>query len=499
MDWREFFQARKEHTVKLLAVDKKNEEPGYPFDDPEYPHAGIIDEKIDSTMRMRWKNSKPEELVSADPLAESGCGWPVVWDAAVGLPASKMRGNTAYLLKNLPVPRHINDTWQNKTMIDLSHIGRVTPESEYRRPKGDWLLDLVLDPKGWKLLELAHMLAHKAEDEELLARRPRPYTYGQNCSMFHLFLFKVFMCRKFGLPIDVQMSGDDPNTNDMFDRYRIMASVGTQLRNPVLKVAANGKACMEPGVPVCVVCGSVHIEPTPHAAATGSDRWLEMNRWSCEPTITTFAGWELVDVVTHAPLLVDGKYSKTKFYALTPPALQESDKFHFYIECAEEKYGKCVADNSRYWLVDDYIDSEDFKKALLESPPLPCKRCFQLNMQSDGSPMKPKVEKPDKPAKKGETPTVAQQEWAEWEAKMEKILGLVETATRFMELREQGALDARRTRKARKHAYSKRVNNLRRAKFLAGRVKKLRDGGYLSKAEELEEEIRKLGDAKGSV
>ena len=491
-DWQGFFQKRKEQALRLLEVGGENEDPMYPFDSSEYIYADVLDEYLDSSMRRMLMNSNPADIVTDNPFEQSKhAAWPSVWDAAVGLPASKMRGDKVYTIKTLPIPRHINDTWQNKTMIDLSHIGRVTPESEYRRPSGNWILDLVSDTNGWKLMELAHMLAHKAEDEDALSRRPRPYSYGQNCSLFHSMLFKVFMCRKFNKPIDVEMSSDDPDTQDMFDRFKIISTVGTELRNPVLRISADGRDCIKPGSAICVVCGSVHIEPTPHAAATGTDRWLEMNRWSCEPTITAFAGWELVDVVMHAPLTYRGRAGGSCDYTLTPPALQEASTFENYLACAADNVGDCVADNKRYWLVDEYIQTKRFEEDLLKSPPLPCKRCFKLNMQSDGSPMRPKSERPERKSK-GQ-PTEAQREWDEWDARMEKIFGIVETATRFMELRENGALKARTARKTRKRAYNKRVNNLRRARYLAGRVKKLRQNGYMQAADELEDKIKQLG------
>ena len=490
----EFMQNRREQAASLLGnPDPDSDAPSFPFEEPDYAYADRIDESISISTRKAWRNVDAKDIVTDSPAKESKYveGWPSVWDACIGIPAVKMRGNHVYLPKNLPVVRTINDTWQNKTMVDLSRIGRVTPESEYRRPSGPWLLDYVSDDNGWKLLELAHMLAHRAEDLEALSKRTRPYTYGQNSSLFHLFVFKVFMCRLFGRPIDVDMSSDDDNTQDMFDKLGIVASVSSKLRDPMLKIPVVGKGCLVPGKDICVVAGSVHIEPTPHAAATGTNRWLEMNRWSCEPTITAFAGWELVDVVTHAPLMNQSPGGK-QYYALQPCALQSSDTFEHYLASAEESRGKCTPDNKRYWLVDDYLSSKEFSVVLLESPTLPCKRCFQLNMVSDGSPMKPKSEKPDKKAKKGESMTEAQIEWAEWDAQMNKIFGICEKAARFMDLREQGALNATKNRRSRKRAYNKKVNNLKRAHYLAGRVEKLKKDGYMQKAESLEEVIRIL-------
>lgn len=490
-DWRSFFDDRRRSLATLLVPDKDSLDPYFPFDCTEYPYSEVLDDHVGTSTRVSWRGMPAYDLLSGDPFKESQSGWPSVWDAAVGIPAVTIRGRSTYHTNNVPVPRNINDTWQNRTMIDLSRIGRATPESEYRRPVGDWLLDVVTHRNGWRLLELAHMLAHVAEDTELLSRRERPYTYGQNCSLFHMFLFKAFMCLKFGLPIDVRMDGDDPDTNDMFDRYGIVASISTKLREPMILVPSIGRGCLRPGRDICVVSGTVHIEPTPHSAATGSGKWLEMNRWSCEPTITAFAGWELADFVVHSPLVVQNGQT-VPAYALPAQAMLKSDDFHYFLECAESSRGKCVPDGDRYRLVDEYLESDDFRSALLSSPPLPCKRCFMLNMQSAGSPSRPRCERPNRRHSKDETPSESEREWIEWNEKMDKIFKTVEKATRFMELRDSGALAARKARKTRKSAYSKKVNGLRRARFLAGRVKKLRVAGYIEKADELERKIEEL-------
>lgn len=405
-----------------------------------------------------------------------------------------MRGNAYVSQRSVPVPRAINDAWQNGTYMDLGRIGRTSPEGEYRRPSGEWILDVVSDPRGWWILELAHMLAHRAEDASELARKPVPYVYGQNATLFQAMLFKVFMCRKFGIPLDVDPGAQDGA--DPFDRYGIHISVSPSLRSPLLRVPADGKGCLRPGE-VCVVCGSIHIEPTPHAMATGSDRWLAMNRWSCHPTIASFVGWELVDVVTHAPLLSSG-WSKPE-YVLPPMALQGAPSFVHLLECAYAHHGKVEPDGKRLWLVDDYLASDAFLRDLASSPPLPCKRCLKLNMESDGSPSRPRSERPDKAVSEGSVSTQAQREWLDWDNAMNKVYGIVEKATKYMEIRELGAGKAVRFRKTRKSAYSKKVNSLRRISYLEGRARKLRLDGFIAKAEEIENKITEIRDGLEGV
>lgn len=490
MPWNEFMLKRKLQAEKLLEPDSSNPDPWYPFDSPEYTYAADIADAVDSETRRLWLASEHGRLIPEDPFEiDSRTGLPAVWSAVLGIPASKMRGSSFVTNKNVPTVRTINDAWQNDTYVNLNRIGRTSPEGEYRRPSGSWILDVVSDPKGWWLLELAHMLAHKVEDAAELAKKPVPYTYGQNATAFQTMLFKLFLCKKFGIPTDVEPGIDDGT--DPFAKYGIYPVVSTNLRNPLMRVPADGKWCLKPGT-VCVVNGSIHIEPTPYAMASGSDKWLAMNRWSCNPTIVSFVGWELVDVVTHAPLLSNGWSSPE--YVLTPMSLQEAPSFDEFLECAYAHFGKTEPDGKRLWLVDDYLDSDKFMVDLAASPPLPCKRCLKLNMESEGSPSRPKSEKPDKIVTENTVMTQAQREWLDWDNNMNKVFRIVEKATKYMEIRELGAGKAVRFRKTRKHAYSKKVNSLRRMSYLSRKAEKLRKNGYMTKAEELENKIKEIKD-----
>ena len=491
MTYDEFMALRREQAIAALQPDPESPDPGFPFDSPDYPWTGVVDEHLGASTARRLSRMSPDELVRIDPYETSEMsGWPGVWDSAIGIPASRIRATPASS-KSIPAFRAINDAWQNRTYQDLGNIGRTTVDGEYRRPSGEWILDAVTDRRGWWLLELAHMLAHRAEDASELARRPLPYDYGRNGELFQTMLFRAFLCRKFGLPLDTRPGEPCDDSMDPFSRYGIVPFVSSSYRNPVLRVPANGRGCLEPGKAVCVVCGSERIEPTPHSIATGSDTWLAMNRWSCLPTIVSFVGWELVDVVTHAPLVAN-PWSGSSDYAMAPMTLQEAPSFVHLLECAARARGSCEPDFDRYWPVDEYLESDRFQKDLSESPPLPCKRCLKLNMESDGSPERPRSKRPDKPAKDGDPMTPEQREWFEWDAKMNKVYQVVEKATKYMEIRELGAEKAVRARKSRKSAYSKKVNTLRRTEFLRRKAEKLRKNGFISKAEEIETKIGEL-------
>lgn len=489
MNWREFFEARRLQTVEALRPDPESRDPGYPFDDPGYAYADALSEAVGYGTQKAWAASTTEELVAADPFETNpDTGLPRVWDAVLGAPAAAIRKGQYAHAGAVPAFRAINDDWQG-TAVDLSRIGRVSPDGEYRRPSGDWILDVVTDPKGWWLLELAHMLAHRAEDASELARRPLPYMYGQTASLFQTMLFRVFLSRKFGLPLDTYPGGPDPADHDPFERYGILCSVSSKTRNPAMLVPSDGPGCPKPGS-LCVVEGAVRIEPTPYAMAAGTDRWIALNRWSCSPTTVAFVGWELVDVVTHAPLLPHGSHAPD--YVMQPMALQCASSFRHFLDGAAEHFGGIRPDNDRTWLVDDYLASDRFMEDLKSSPPLPCKRCLKLNMQSDGSPERPQSERPLKAVKKDAPATVEQREWAEWDAGMNRVYGIVEKAVTYMEVRELGAKRAVAFRKARKHAYSRKVNNLRSAAYLSRRAEKLRRDGFIAKAEELEKKAAEL-------
>lgn len=488
--WREFFERRKAQAVELIRPDPSNKDPWYPFDSAGYTWSSAIEDAVDSSTRLAWRNSTVSDLIPVNPFEiDERTSLPSVWSAVLGIPASTLQSSPVSSAKTLSSPRAINDTWQNETFPDLGRIGRSSPDGEFKRPNGRWILDLVSNEHGWWLLEMAHMLAHKTEDSAAVARTPLPYTYGQTATLFQSMLFKIMLCDKFDLPIDTEPGSCDPDQLDPFSRYGIVPAVSTPLRNPVLRVPVNGRSSLAPGT-ICVVLGSVHIEPTPHAIAAGVDKWFAMNRWSCQPTITSFVGWELVDVVTHSPLLSSGKHDND--YAMLPMSLQSAESFKFFIDCAKESRGDCRPDNARFWLVRDYLTSDKFMHDLESAPTLPCKRCLRLNMDSDGSPARPRCERPDKAPKKGAVLTREQQEWKEWDDTMSKVFAVVEKATKYMEIRELGAGSAARLRRARKHAYSSKVNALRSKAYLERRAAKLRAEGYITKAEELENKVKEI-------
>lgn len=473
-------------------IDPDSENPYYPFNTAKYEKSS--DKKINLSSD-EWmgicETCRSKCTVVDNPYEKSKFrDGLAIWDTAIGLPALRCRGNSVYTMKNVPGTRNVNTEWTENTLPSLNRVGRISEGGDFIRPSGNHIFDLMSSEYGWKMLECAHMLAHKAGDVVEASKSKSPYVYGSLNKLLVTYLFKLSVCMEYGMPIDIDMSDDDKDTNDMFDRYGIIPSVSTQLRAPSLSIECATSNMLIPDKSVCVLVGGVHIEPHPYSVTMNKDKWLEINKWSCAPTIVVDAGWELVDVISHMPLAssnpMNGKLPIC--YSMPTVSLNGMNLFDKFLECAKSERGECKADNIRYWNVIDYLDSEKFYSDLMASPVWPCNKCIRMNMKSEGSPMRPRSDRPDKKLTKETALSESEKEWLEWDEKMEKIIGCVEKATVFYEGRILGSTKAKKIRKTRMKNYRKKIKLLKRLDVLCGKIEKKIKDGRITEATILQEE-----------
>ena len=167
---------------------------------------------------------------------------------------------------------------------------------------------------------------------------------------------------------------------------------------------------------------------------------MEVNRWSCSPTMVSIAGWELADVVMRQqPSAVDA-WSQPEF-VVAAPALMPWDSLPAYIEAAKAARGEAVADNVRYWHVMDWLESKAMRELVASSPPIPCRECLRLNMRAEGAPGRPQSRPPkEKPNRKSQYLTREEREWLDWDERIDQAASL--------EKRAQAALRGGRPTKA---------------------------------------------------
>ena len=446
----------------------------FPFTHPSYPHAGLMP----FARRERIAENPPSPPV--DPFAPGIRGGLSVWDvAAVPTRFTEFRDMPA---QRIPAFRKTNAGWLDGTMRSFYTVGMVRDGVVVRRPADPWIVDLMpggsvdreMRPDaGWRLLEAAHALAHRAD----VAARFRPAGYGTFGALTMNWVTRLAVALLYDLPVDLSGTapdGDPRASNDAFARYGIVVCDSNAFHTPALRVPCIGPRAPVPDMDVAFVAAGVYIEPHPRGFTHGTSGWLEVNRWSCMPTMVSVAGWELVDAVFHQqPSSFRGS---TPEFVVAAPALMPADSFHAYIDAAKAARGEATADGVRVWKVRDFLYSPAYDALIASAPPLPCRECLRLNMRAEGAPGRPDcpppLEKPDT-----RNMTYEERQWKEWDDKIDGVLDIIEKAVVYHESRAVGATAAKRARRARRIAANARARAAKRIEVLDRLIaRELRNG-----------------------
>lgn len=458
----------------------------FPFTHPDYPHGRwLTDEK------MAAVETEPDR--SQDPFAPGRAGGLRLWEtAAAPTPWTDFRTMSP---QRVPAFRKTNTTWLNETVPAFYRVGTEVNGEKVRRPQSPAIVDLMTEKWGWRLLEAAHALAHRAE----VQLRFKPQGYGLYGSLTINWVARLAAGIKYGLPVDV--SCDPPpaspedawRSNDGFYRYGISICDSNAFHAPFLRIPCLGRNAPVPDRDICFLACGVYIEPHPKGFTQGTGKWMEVNRWSCSPTMVSFAGWELVDVVMRQQpnVLVNG-WSQPEF-VIAAPSLMPFDRLSEYIEAGIRARGAAVPDNVRYWNVLDWLRSDSCDELIRSSPPLPCRDCLRINMRAEGAPGKPQCSPPkEKPDKNSKYLTREEREWLEWDGRIDQVFDMIEKAVMYYEARLWGASDAKRRRKDRRHAAKVRKDTITRIESLLKKARRALKGGKPSVAERLMAEIEEL-------
>ena len=420
-------------------------------------------------------------FVPWDPFSETD-GLSDMWKYVYGYPICRGELKTARQFDVQP-KSVLNKAWlDSREHMVFGKLG-----DEFIRPSSPTIVDLMSLNVGWDVLEAAHALTHL--QSEYLAANTK-WTLGLGSRSFDLFenIARLVLAMKFDLVLNVSpgSSGDDIGREDAFRKYGILVVPTTQFGKPsvVVPMREDGMVSSKR----CVVSAAIKIEPHPHSYNEGGEGWREINRWSCHPSMVDLVGWECCDFVSRQPVAARWDGQRRSEFVLAPGGLRPMDCFKHFLTLAEDRLGPVEEDpengllRPRSWLGSDLL------KAMLEkTPPLPCPECMRLNLQADGSPMKPKCRKPEERAKKGEQPSPEQIEWDRWSAEVGKICKTVEKAVSYQEGRIYGASAAARRRRRRKANHNKRVRLLKQANGMLRKYKSLMNAGQVTGAMELEE------------
>lgn len=452
----------------------------YPFSSPKYPGLHLLG-RPHSEARLEMSRIPPADLIPVNPFQPSTLrDGLAIWDAAVAIPPCSARPAAPVEVRNIPIWRNTNTEWSRTLLPALGRVGRLG--AEWLRPAAPYIVDLLEDKTSRRLLEGAHALAHRFSTEE--------HRNGTGYPAWQLWLARLVVARIYGIPVDVT------SNRVTLPHFGVAVYASQHFRSPVLTVPGSGSLAMYPDETVAVVSAAVFIEPHPKGFADMSDRWREINQWACHPTMVMVVGWELVDVVSHAPLCAYNPSSFNPSMGLHPLDLQPSDDLNAVLRAAVAQRGPPIVDNLHTWYVDDWLQSADYDKAVACAPPLPCKECTRMNMRADGSPGRPqsRMPKPRTPKEKkliteGKIRlSTAEKEWMDWYSEIERARKLVEKAVVYAEGRIHGHVAARLRRKARHAAWNKRVRQLKKLDVLTSKIDKAYKDGRPTDAAKLKQE-----------
>lgn len=458
----------------------------FPFSHPKYPYGAWL------TEAKQKAADAAASIVHVNPFTPGKAGGLAIWEtAAAPSPWDEFRHMSP---NKVPGFRKTNTTWLNETMQSFYRIGTLVDGATVRRPASPAVVDLMSNPWGWKLLEAAHALAHRTEVQRIF----RPQGMGLYGSLTVNWVAKLCTAIQYNLPVDV--SGNLPpstvdeavKSGDGFYRYGISLCDSNSFHSPFIRVPCIGKRAPVPDRDVAFLAVGVYIEPHPRGFSEGTGRWMEVNRWSCSPTMVSIAGWELVDVVMRQQPSVGYPGSKPEF-VVAAPALMPYDSLGEFIESAKEARGAASADGDRYWHVLDWLDSRQCKDLVASSPTLPCKDCLRLNMHAEGAPGKPQSRPPkERINPKSKYLTREQREWLDWDMRLDKVFGIIEKAVIYYESRLYGHTEATRRRRERRHSATMRKAIMRKLETLNNKAQKAMKGGKPSLGAALLAEAGKL-------
>lgn len=381
----------------------------------------------------------------------------------------------------LPRLQDTNSNWE-ETLKGLNHVGPDGHGGMFR-PEGEFILDLTRIPGGYDIMEAAHVVAHM-----------RALAYGGEPRLLEC-LAEIGLSMRYGVsfhcPVPGQLYAGKGRPSSWLEVNGIVPVVSTNPRKPWLSIPVASLAASRAAIAVLV---GVHLEPQPWSAREGAAEetpaWLEVNRWSCMPSILSFSGWKAVDELLKGPMILPYRNSpESEVYACMP--VEGLDPMSMLDALAREYPGD-PGSGEGLFTVDSLLNWEGYRGILSCTPPFPCRKCLRLNMMAPGAPERPMKRRPSDKEMKENPSDGACVEWAAYDAKVERIMGVVEKACEFHDLRFGLG---KKFRKERKRNAKRLGETLDKIESRRTRAVKLRKDGELTKAVALEAEINELKES----
>ena len=393
----------------------------------------------------------PKSLMDKAPYRTNGL---VMWDRCILVP----RYSDVVIAAGQACGVYSNTDW----IGILNCLNDVTTS---KRPSGDFVFDVMNMEHSWDIMETAHILTHKMQDVGY---------YSSTSNVLAAFVLKICLALKYNLVIDMDPHKAKDDTRDSLDLIGCRMNMSPRLRQPVLDIPATGPKSLMVDRDTMVISGSVQFEPQPNPNNVAAGKWLEVNRWSCLPTIVCFAGWQTSDFISHSQL-VQFKRNTNLYWEVQVQSLEPPSMFFGLLP-------KARPDNVRYWHIQDYWKSRKYNADRGVYPTLPCRSCMKVNPRIEGCPQRP----PGEPCKS--------HEWAKYTEGMEAIFQTCHKATVYQEGRKVGHTRVKRERKAAKVNYAALKKLRDKLAKLEEKIVKKRFDGYITESRELRLEAVKIRD-----
>lgn len=384
-----------------------------------------------------------------------------IWEAAIAIPACKWRVFYSEQQKPMPV-RNIN-TGFAEIADAFSKAGPVV--GGWRRPRSPYILDLVSYNRGFELFEMCHVLAHVQ-----LLLYPNA---GKISELVQLWLAKTAVALRYDLPL---FEGFENAST--FKELGIRVITAYNPRQPLFKLPVSGEGSLVPYQELGCIFVGIGTESIPNGFRTGTGRWTAATRWCCGCTQACIAGWELVDVITHMPVL-----THKGCYSIHPLDLQSPQSFVELIR------GTTAGIKTL-----ELLDSDIYKQWLSVTPPLPAPNCLLFKTDEASGLVRPMKKRPEGKLNPRIKDHLA---WISFDNATTAITDLVEKGTIFYEgsVRVKTKTSASISRKQRLAGYRKLKAAINKSRNLMLKVPKLLAEGWLKEARNARDEAQALSKA----
>lgn len=415
--------------------------PYAPFSDTAYPFYG----QVGSLLSSEWTELRAEAdaggLVHGLPYARSRVrpGGLAAWDASVAVPAIDGRDHPQPPSKLL-ARRNTNTEWTSMLLPGL--LASANPEPacvpgvvDLRR-RGDF---------GWSLINAAHVLVHRRNH-----RRPDadPKTL---LGAYHSDMCRAAAELVFGMLYGTRVyigSRDNYKAGQANADYRLkIVGGGGALARPVLSLPWAGTGALAIDQAAACVCMGLSIAPAPYQWYVPEFEPKAHHKWTGLPCTFVVAGWEGVDMVTHAQLIQSdiGLPNPRAMPRYTLPVQDLWPQSTVPALLAAGEAGGHGETGSDWAHVSDWMASEAYAAAAAETPPLPCEDCVRIRTDT--------IDAPERPAASADAG-----DWWRYVGTIRRLLRSVRTVAEDADAHVLGAdwAYAKKARTDRTRAYARR-------------------------------------------